>query len=61
MPKDLDAYLLYYNRQRPHQGQDMNSITPYQALTEGLAKTENRDRRNKSPPDQLPAKGGNVR
>lgn len=41
MQKDLDTYLNQYNRERPHQGRNMNGRTPYKAFTEGLPKTEN--------------------
>jgi transposase InsO family protein len=35
MQTDLDAYLLHYNTQRPHQGRLMHGRTPQQAFVEG--------------------------
>ena len=32
----LDAFLLHYSRERPHQGRGMNGRTPLQAFIEGL-------------------------
>jgi transposase InsO family protein len=40
MQKALDAWLLSYNRERPHQGRGMNGRTPLQAFTEGLPSKE---------------------
>ena len=36
MQKDLDTYLRHYNTKRPHQGRNMNGMTPEQALKKGL-------------------------
>ncbi len=36
MQTALDAFLLRYNRERPHQGRGMNGRTPLQAFIEGL-------------------------
>ena len=36
MQKDLDAYLVKYNQKRPHQGRNMNGMTPWQAFKKGL-------------------------
>ena len=36
MPTALDAWLLRYNRERPHQGRGMNGRTPLQAFVKGL-------------------------
>ena len=36
MQTALDAWLLRYNRERPHQGRGMNGRTPLQAFIEGL-------------------------
>ena len=36
MQKDLDAYLVQYNEKRPHQGRNMNGLTPLQAFKKGL-------------------------
>ncbi|RZU48107.1 winged helix-turn helix protein [Fluviicoccus keumensis] len=35
MQADLDAYLLHYNRQRPHQGRNMKGKTPYEMFLKG--------------------------
>ncbi len=40
MQKDLDAYLLRYNRERPHQGRGMDGRTPLEAFIAGLPTTE---------------------
>lgn len=40
MQEDLDAYLLHYNTERPHQGRGMNGRTPYQVFMDGLPKNE---------------------
>ncbi len=34
MQADLDVYLVRYNRERPHQGYNMNGKTPWQAFQE---------------------------
>ncbi len=34
---DLDQYLEFYNRERPHQGYRTQGRTPYQAFTDGIA------------------------
>ena len=36
MQKDLDDYLVQYNEKRPHQGRNMNGLTPPQAFKKGL-------------------------
>jgi transposase InsO family protein len=36
MQATLEAFLLRYNRERPHQGRGMNGRTPLQAFVEGL-------------------------
>ena len=36
MQTALDAWLLRYNRERPHQGRGMNGRTPLQAFVDGL-------------------------
>ena len=36
MQTALDAFLLRYNRERPHQGRGMNGRTPLQAFLDGL-------------------------
>jgi len=36
MQKDLEAYLVTYNRKRPHQGRGMDGRTPWQAFKDGL-------------------------
>ena len=36
MQQDLDIYLHYYNRERSHQGRNMNGRTPYHVFTQGL-------------------------
>jgi hypothetical protein len=36
MQTALDAWLLRYNRERPHQGRGMNGRTPLQAFLDGL-------------------------
>jgi len=36
MQKDLDTYLRHYNTKRPHQGRNMNGMTPEQAFRKGL-------------------------
>ena len=36
MQAALDAFLLRYNRERPHQGRGMNGRTPWQAFRDGL-------------------------
>ena len=38
MQKDLDTYLNHYNRERSHQGRNMNGRVPYQAFIDGLSK-----------------------
>jgi len=40
MQKDLDTYLNNYNRERTHQGRNMNGRVPYQAFIDGLPKSE---------------------
>lgn len=36
MQADLDAYLVHYNTERPHQGRGMNGMTPLEAFIKGL-------------------------
>lgn len=36
MQKDLDTYLHHYNRERTHQGRNMNGRVPYQVFVDGL-------------------------
>jgi len=38
MQKDLEAYLVTYNTKRPHQGRNMNGMTPEKAFIKGLPK-----------------------
>lgn len=38
MQKDLEAYLVAYNTQRPHQGRNMNGRTPQKVFAQGLPK-----------------------
>lgn len=45
MQNDLDEYLLYYNTKRPHQGRNMNGMTPEQAFNKGLIKGPTEDGR----------------
>lgn len=40
LQKDLDEYFHRYNRERPHQGSNMNGKTPYEVFVEGLPKDE---------------------
>lgn len=40
MQKALDAWLLRYNAERPHQGRGMNGRTPQQAFMDGLPAKE---------------------
>jgi hypothetical protein len=40
MQKDLDTYLRHYNRERTHQGRNMNGRVPYQAFVDGLPKSD---------------------
>lgn len=40
MQKDLDAYFVFYNTKRPHQGRNMNGRTPETVFIEGLPKPE---------------------
>lgn len=39
MQAALDAYLLYYNTNRPHQGRGMHGRTPFQAFRDGIPKS----------------------
>jgi len=43
MQKDLDTYLHHYNRERTHQGRNMNGRVPYKVFIDGLPKTEKKD------------------
>ncbi|MBI3581385.1 MAG: IS481 family transposase [Nitrospinae bacterium] len=36
MQADLEAYLLHYNTERPHQGRNMNGMRPIEAFVNGL-------------------------
>ncbi len=38
MQQDLDEYLDHYNKERPHQGRNMNGKTPLTVFVEGLKK-----------------------
>jgi len=38
----LDAYLVYYNERRPHQGRGMKRRTPLRAFKEGIPKPESK-------------------
>ena len=40
MQTDLDAYLVTYNTQRPHQGRGMNGRTPADVFARCLPKTK---------------------
>lgn len=40
MQKDLDTYLHHDNRERSHQGRNINGRVPYQAFIVGLPKSE---------------------
>jgi transposase InsO family protein len=40
MQRDLDVFLSSYNRERPHQGLNMNGRTPYQAFQDGITHEE---------------------
>lgn len=40
MQADLDIYLETYNKERAHQGRNMNGRTPYQAFLEGIIPQE---------------------
>lgn len=40
MQTDFDTYLNFYNKERPHQGRNMNGRTPYQAFVDGLNKPD---------------------
>ena len=44
MQRDLDDYLAHYNRDRTHQGRDMNGRTPYQAFLDGIPHKDAMDR-----------------
>jgi transposase InsO family protein len=50
MQNALDAWLLRYNAERPHQGRGMNGRTPLQAFKEGLPPKE-----TEATPEQLAA------
>lgn len=43
MQKDLDTYLHHYNRERAHQGRNMNGRVPYQVFIDGLPKNGNKN------------------
>lgn len=43
MQSDLDEYLLYYNTKRPHQGRNMNGMTPEQAFKKAVIKGPTED------------------
>lgn len=36
MQTDLDAYLVTYNRNRPHRGRGMDGRTPYKVFKAGI-------------------------
>jgi transposase InsO family protein len=46
----LDAYLVAYNNDRPHQGRGMNGRTPAQAFVEGLPANANQQEENVKKP-----------
>tara|TARA_B100001123_G_C15058857_1_gene926717 strand:- start:49 stop:243 length:195 start_codon:yes stop_codon:yes gene_type:complete len=39
MQKDLDVYFTRYNTKRPHQGRNMNGMTPREAFKKGSKTT----------------------
>ena len=41
MQTDLDEYFVKYNRERSHQGRNMNGRTPYEVFSEGIKLVEN--------------------
>lgn len=43
MQAALDAYLLYYNTKRPHQGRGMHGRTPLQAFKDGIPKPSEKE------------------
>lgn len=43
MQADLDRYMVFYNRQRAHQGYRTQGRTPYQAFLDGIAAMQARD------------------
>ena len=45
----LEAYLVHYNAERPHQGCNMNGRTPAQAFKDGLP--DNQPKKEKTPPN----------
>ncbi len=55
MQKDLDAYLIVYNTQRPHQGRGMNGRTPADVFARCCRKPRNQRRTKwKMPPITVP-------
>ena len=50
MQAALDAWLLRYNRERPHQGRGMNGRTPLQAFLDGLPVRPEPDQENQPQP-----------
>jgi hypothetical protein len=40
MQSDLEIYFAVYNRERTHQGRNMNGRTPYQAFIDGTRSTD---------------------
>ena len=48
MQTALDAWLLRYNRERPHQGRGMNGRTPLQAFIDGLPVRPKSDQENQA-------------
>ena len=50
MQAALDAFLLRYNRERPHQGRGMNGRTPLQAFLDGLPVRPKPDQENQPQP-----------
>ena len=47
MQKDLETYLVTYNTKRPHQGRNMNGMTPEQAFNKGLKKRQKDEKKKK--------------
>ncbi len=41
MQKDLDAFMVFYNIKRPHQGRNMRGRTPFKAFADGLKDLKN--------------------
>lgn len=50
MQKDLNEYLVTYNTKRPHQGRNMNGMTPEQAFKKGIRKGPKENNREEVQP-----------